>query len=87
MFCPECRAEYRPGFSECSDCRVALVSELKPEPKPEPGPTPAEKIKAADAKKETALKKVEDKLKGPDDTTGDKLNKAFEDFDDDDEGW
>ena len=35
MFCPKCRAEYRPGFSECSDCRVPLVSELKPEPETE----------------------------------------------------
>lgn len=28
MFCPECRAEYRPGFSRCSDCDVDLVQEL-----------------------------------------------------------
>ena len=28
MFCPLCRAEYRPGFTHCSDCRVALVTEL-----------------------------------------------------------
>ena len=25
MFCPQCKAEYRPGFTECSDCNVALV--------------------------------------------------------------
>jgi hypothetical protein len=25
MYCPKCDAEYRPGFSECSDCHVALV--------------------------------------------------------------
>lgn len=31
MFCPECRAEYRPGFTRCSDCGVDLVHEL-PEP-------------------------------------------------------
>jgi hypothetical protein len=31
MFCPECRAEYRPGFTRCSDCDVDLVHEL-PEP-------------------------------------------------------
>jgi hypothetical protein len=28
MFCPECRAEYRPGFTRCSDCDVALVERL-----------------------------------------------------------
>jgi len=25
MFCPKCNAEYRPGFTECADCHVALV--------------------------------------------------------------
>ena len=28
MFCPVCRGEYRPGFTVCSDCDVALVAEL-----------------------------------------------------------
>ncbi len=28
MFCPECRAEYRPGFTHCSDCDVDLVHEI-----------------------------------------------------------
>jgi len=27
MFCPVCRAEYRPGFTRCSDCEVGLVHE------------------------------------------------------------
>ena len=26
MFCPLCRAEYREGFTQCSDCHVGLVS-------------------------------------------------------------
>jgi len=28
MFCPQCKAEYRPGFSRCSDCEVDLVDIL-----------------------------------------------------------
>ena len=28
MFCPQCRAEYRPGFFRCSDCDVPLVDQL-----------------------------------------------------------
>ena len=26
MFCPLCRAEYRQGFAECSDCHLSLVA-------------------------------------------------------------
>ena len=28
MFCPNCKAEYREGFKECSECRVPLVRNL-----------------------------------------------------------
>src|SRR5262249_50678398 len=36
MFCPNCKAEYRSGFSECSECHVPLVSALPvPPPRPE----------------------------------------------------
>jgi len=28
MFCPQCRVEYRPGFTHCADCDVDLVYEL-----------------------------------------------------------
>lgn len=28
MFCPKCKAEYRPGFTHCADCDVDLVYEL-----------------------------------------------------------
>jgi hypothetical protein len=28
MFCPVCKAEYRYGFTECSDCGVSLVEQL-----------------------------------------------------------
>ncbi|MFC1837924.1 putative signal transducing protein [Thermodesulfobacteriota bacterium] len=30
MYCPVCRAEYREGFKECTDCDVYLVEELAP---------------------------------------------------------
>ena len=30
MFCPQCRLEYRPGFTSCSDCEVELVEGLSP---------------------------------------------------------
>jgi hypothetical protein len=29
MFCPNCEAEYRPGFTRCSDCDVALVERFE----------------------------------------------------------
>jgi hypothetical protein len=32
MFCPTCRAEYREGFLECTDCDVDLVEKLEPMP-------------------------------------------------------
>jgi hypothetical protein len=28
MFCPQCRVEYRPGFTRCTDCDVDLEHEL-----------------------------------------------------------
>ena len=33
MYCPECRVEYRDGFTECSDCLVPLSAGTPP---PEP---------------------------------------------------
>jgi hypothetical protein len=35
MFCPKCKAEYRKRFYVCSDCHIALVDTLPPEPKSE----------------------------------------------------
>jgi hypothetical protein len=31
MWCPECRGEYREGFTVCADCGVALVESLPPQ--------------------------------------------------------
>ena len=28
MFCPQCRSEYRAGFTRCGECEVDLVDEL-----------------------------------------------------------
>jgi hypothetical protein len=34
MWCPNCGAEYRPGFTHCPDCDVDLVAEVPAEPSP-----------------------------------------------------
>lgn len=31
MYCPNCRSEYREGFTHCSDCDVDLVAALPPD--------------------------------------------------------
>ena len=42
MFCPQCKAPYRPGLTRCADCGVDLVNEpphyaLAGQPHPDPG--------------------------------------------------
>ncbi len=32
MYCPQCGTEYREGFTECADCRVALLPGTPPPP-------------------------------------------------------
>jgi hypothetical protein len=34
MFCPECRTEYREGYTKCTDCQVSLVADLPDLPPP-----------------------------------------------------
>jgi hypothetical protein len=36
VYCPECRVEYREGFTECADCRVALLAGAPPPETPDP---------------------------------------------------
>jgi hypothetical protein len=43
MFCPQCKAEYRPGFTLCSDCQTDLVEVL-----PEPSDISSAKLSDAD---------------------------------------
>jgi len=43
MICPKCGVEYRPGFTQCSDCLVALVDESKLA-KPRSSPQPVELV-------------------------------------------
>jgi hypothetical protein len=37
MYCPKCMAEYREGFTVCSDCQVPLVEALPAPEAPDPG--------------------------------------------------
>lgn len=43
MFCPECKDEFRAGFTHCASCDVALVEDLSQAPvaRPAQAPPPA----------------------------------------------
>ena len=36
MYCPQCRVEYRDGFTECADCHVPLLTGTAPPERPDP---------------------------------------------------
>ena len=36
MYCPQCQVEFREGFTECSDCHVALLPGTPPEEPADP---------------------------------------------------
>jgi len=36
VYCPECRTEYREGFTECAECQVALLPGAPPPEAPDP---------------------------------------------------
>jgi hypothetical protein len=36
MICPNCKAEYREGYTVCADCEVPLVEKLPEDEQPEP---------------------------------------------------
>lgn len=42
MYCPQCSAEFRPGFTHCRDCDADLVEHLPPAPPPAPSVPPRE---------------------------------------------
>jgi hypothetical protein len=44
VYCPHCRAEYRPGFTECADCGIPLVYERPPGPEHPPGDEPLDLV-------------------------------------------
>lgn len=38
MYCPQCRDEFRSGFSRCATCDVDLIEDLDAAPVPDPTP-------------------------------------------------
>ena len=41
MYCPQCKGEYREGFTQCADCQIPLVEEP---PQPESNDTPLDLV-------------------------------------------
>ena len=49
MFCPQCRSEYRQGFTHCTDCDVDLVAELPRDDTPHDDPNLVKVYETGDA--------------------------------------
>ncbi len=73
MFCPECGAEYRDGFYECSDCEVPLV----PEPPAHDGEPTVEVFRSADATLLPVIKSVLTAAEVPFSVQGDESSGLF----------
>ena len=64
MICPKCKAEYRNGFSHCSDCDVDLVDHLPQQPVLENQPDSDEMVVVFVAPDLAEVSMVESLLKG-----------------------
>jgi len=47
MICPNCHAQYRPGFTTCSDCHIPLVDPAPPKAQVEAAPVVVLDIKCS----------------------------------------
>ena len=61
MFCPDCASEYREGYTECSECNVALVPAL---PAPLPHLDDAELVRIFSTSDAAVIPVVESILNG-----------------------
>jgi hypothetical protein len=48
MYCPQCRVEYRQGFTQCADCGVPLAVGAPPPPEKAPVPVSPEELSMDD---------------------------------------
>lgn len=57
MFCPRCKGEFRPGFTQCDTCGVSLVERLSEPDPPRPStPAPAPALTREEAVPVTVLR-------------------------------
>ena len=77
MYCPQCKGEYREGFTQCADCQMPLVDEL---PQAEPDETPVdfvEVLSAADPGLIALVKSVLESEEIPYVTHGEHFSRLF----------